>query len=96
MDKFLFDFLEVEADAFKAAVAEGRTDDEMVEWIKGNAREHSLGEKVAWNNRMRDLKVSDLPERIQFFMEAYIPKHVPKGRVVYRWFDVYDLEEGRL
>jgi hypothetical protein len=45
---------------------------------------------------MRDLRLSDLPEEAQEFLEDYIPRCLPKGRVVYRWFDVYDLEEKRM
>jgi len=29
-------------------------------------------------------------------MEDYIAKFVPRNRVVYHWFDAYDLEEERL
>ena len=28
--------------------------------------------------------------------EDYIPKFLPRHRVAYHWFDVYDLEEQRL
>ncbi|HWN93501.1 MAG TPA: hypothetical protein VNT99_00590 [Methylomirabilota bacterium] len=41
--------------------------------------------------------LSDLPPEIQEYMEDYIPKFLPpRHRVVYHWFDVYDLEEQRL
>jgi hypothetical protein len=29
-------------------------------------------------------------------MENYIPRYVPRNRIVYHWFDVYDLEEQRI
>src|SRR5262245_21401849 len=29
-------------------------------------------------------------------VEDYVQKYVPRNRVVYHWFDVYDLEEERL
>ena len=29
-------------------------------------------------------------------MEDYIRKYIPHHRVVYRYFDIYDLEEQRL
>jgi hypothetical protein len=29
-------------------------------------------------------------------MEDYIQKYIPRNRVVYHWFDVFDLEEERL
>ena len=51
---------------------------------------------IAWNNKERDLRLSDLPLDTQEFMEDYIAKFIPRNRVVYRWFDVYDLEEERL
>ena len=42
------------------------------------------------------MRLSDLPDEIQEFMEDYIRKFVPRNRVVYHWFDVYDLEEQRI
>ncbi len=45
---------------------------------------------------MRELRLSDLPDQAQEFLEGYIPECLPKGSVVYRWFDVYDIEEKRL
>ncbi len=39
---------------------------------------------------------SDLPPETQEYMEDYIVKFVPRNRIVYHWFDVYDLEEERL
>ena len=36
-----------------------------------------------------------LPET-QEYMEDYIAKFVPRNRIVYHWFDAYDLEEERL
>ena len=37
-----------------------------------------------------------MPQEIQEFLEGYINKHLPADRVVYRWLDVYDIEEQRL
>ena len=45
---------------------------------------------------MRELCLGDMPEKVQEFMEGYIREVLPAGRVVYRWFDVYDIEEKRL
>ena len=49
-----------------------------------------------WNNEERDLRLSDLSPELQEYMEDYIATFVPRHRVVYQWFDVYDLEEERL
>lgn len=83
-------------DAFRSFVATGAADDEVAAWISQHAKSHPRLEIIKWNNRMRDLQLSDLPDEAQEFLESYIPECLPKGRVVYRWFDVYDIEEKRL
>lgn len=40
--------------------------------------------------------ISEMPPNLQVFLEDYIAEFIPKGKVVYYWFDVYDYEEGRL
>ena len=77
-------------------VATGATDDEVAAWIGEHAKKRPRADIVVWNNRERDLRLSDLSPELQEYMEDYIPKYVPRHRVVYRWFDVYDLEEERL
>ena len=34
--------------------------------------------------------------QVQEFLEGYIPENIPAGKVVYVWFDVYDIEEKRI
>jgi len=96
LDRCFLEFVGITADDFKAQVATGASDADMIRWINEHARSRPPEEIVAWNNKMRELRLSDLPPRAQMFMEGYIPTHVPAGRVPYVWFDVYDLEEGRI
>ena len=51
---------------------------------------------IKWNNRMRETRISELPDASQEFLEGYIPQFIPKNRPVYYWFDVYDIEEQRI
>ena len=39
---------------------------------------------------------SDMNETIHFLAEDHIRKYVSRHRIVYRFFNVYDLEEQRL
>ena len=96
LDRHFFDFTGIDADVFRSFVATGASDDDVAAWISEHGRSRPRLEIIKWNNRMRDLRLSDLPDEAQEFLEGYIPECLPKGRVVYRWFDVYDLEEGRL
>jgi len=96
VDKRWLDFAEIEYDAFRAFVATGATDDEVAEWITTNAKQRPRQEIIVWNNQQRDARISDLPVETQVYMEDYINKYLPRNRVVYHWFDVYDIEEERM
>jgi len=96
LDNCLFDFIEITAAVFQNTAASGATDDEFAAWLQDNAKARPRIEIIQWNNRMRDTRISDLPDNLQEFLEDYIPRHVPQNRPVYRWFDVYDLEEQRI
>jgi hypothetical protein len=96
LDKRWLKIAELSYDAFRLLVATGATDEEIAAWIGEHAKKRSRADIVVWNNRERDLRLSDLSPELQEYMEDYIPKYVPRHRVVYRWFDVYDLEEQRL
>jgi hypothetical protein len=95
LDQRWLKFAEIDYDAFKSFVATGATDQEIARWIGENAK-RSPAEIIGWNNKERDLRLSDLPAETQEYMEDYIATFIPRNRVVYHWFDVYDLEEERL
>jgi hypothetical protein len=37
-----------------------------------------------------------MPIQLQVFLEGYIPQNIPTDKIVNYWFDVYDIEEGRI
>lgn len=96
LDQIWLKFAEIDYKAFRAFVATGATDDEIAAWIPQHAKKRPRAEIIAWNNKQRDLRLSDLSLELQEYMEDYIAKYIPRNRVVYHWFDVYDLEEERL
>jgi hypothetical protein len=96
IDQIWLKFAEVNYDEFRAFVATGAVDDEIADWIGKHSKARPRGELIAWNNQQRDLRLSDLPREIQEYMEDYIQQFIPRNRVIYHWFDVYDIEEERL
>ncbi len=96
IDRLFFEFAGIGSEAFQALVATGATDEQVAEWIGQRALARPRIDVIKWNNRQRETRLSDLPDKNQEFMEDYIPKFTPKNRPVYVWFDVYDLEEKRL
>lgn len=96
LDRLFFDFTGIRSDDFKSKVAEGATDAAMAEWITSRAVQKEAIEVIKWNNDLRGKRICEMPDELQEFLEGYIEEFVPKHRPVYVWFDVYDLEEGRL
>lgn len=96
LDRQFFDFTGIDSREFREFVATGATDAEVAEWIGRRAVQKSKLEIIKWNNKLRELRISELPDQAQEYLEDYIPKYIPKNRPVYYWFDVYDLEEERI
>lgn len=96
LDQTFFDFTRIDPDYFKDFVATGANDDMVSAWIQKNSRDQSKEEIVAWNNDLRYKRISEMPIKLQIFLEGYIQEFIPPERIVYHWFDVYDIEEGRI
>ena len=96
LDNQFLGFAGIDAEQFKAFVATGATDVEVAGWIEQHSKVKDRAEIVVWNNKLRCTRLCDMPIHLQEFLEGYIPQFVPKNRPVYVWFDVYDLEEGRI
>lgn len=95
LDKRFFEFAGLDAAAFKAFVATGAPDAGVSDWVTAQATRKDREEIVIWNNQQRDRRLSDLSPKSQVYMEDYIRTHLPAGSIVYHYFDIYDLEEGR-
>src|SRR2546425_13188701 len=58
-------FAEIDYNAYRAFVATGATDAEVVAWISEHAKKRSRADIVIWNNKERDLRLSDLSPELQ-------------------------------
>jgi hypothetical protein len=96
LDNLLFDFTGISADAFRAKVETGVNDEEFGAWLEAQTSSISNQDRIQWNNDLRYKRISEMPIELQEFLETYIPENLPSGKVVYYWFDVYDIEEERI
>lgn len=96
LDNFFFEFTEIKSEDFQAFVETGADDDAVAKWIQENAKEHTTEEIVVWNNSLRYKRISEMPVELQVFIEGYIAEFIPADKIVYHWFDIYDIEEGRI
>src|SRR5262249_55158167 len=83
LDQRWLNFAEIDYHDFRSIVATGATDDEIPDWIETHAKKRARAEIVVWNNKERDLLLSDLPNELQEYMEKYIQRYVPRNRIVY-------------
>ena len=92
----LWEFTGIDHEKFRAFVATGAGDEQVAAWLQSHSRVQEPGEIIAWNNRMRDKRVSELSAEAQAYLEDYIPQVVSNPAQVKVFFDVFDAEEGRL
>ena len=97
LDQVFLEFAGITAEDFKAQVATGADDAAMATWISENTKVKDDATRIQWNNDLRYKRISEMPVELQVFLESYLEEFIkPKGKTVYVWFDVYDIEEDRI
>ncbi len=76
-------------------IATGATDDQVGAWFVEQSG-CTAAQITQWNWQMRDKRMSDLSPELQVHLEQYVAQYLPPERPIYVWFDLYDIEEGRL
>jgi len=95
LDQMFLNFVGISAESFQDFVATGADDEAVANWIQENSSK-TQEEIVTWNNDLRYKRISEMPVDVQVYLESYIAEFIPQNRVVYYWFDVYDIEENRI
>jgi hypothetical protein len=92
LDRQFFDFTQLDAEAFKAEVAAGKADGEMLEWVHKNAaRKISPFEAVAWSAHQEQRAPSDAETR-EYFTKLH-QQAGPNREDISTWFDLLDLDD---
>ena len=99
-DKYLVDFLRIDAKAFEQRVLAGGTDEELLEWVRGHGRRLSEQETIQWSQDLlaRCPKDDSARQRFQGRLQEIATKRgVPVASLppVVTWADVIELDEGR-
>ncbi|MCE0522651.1 MAG: DUF5069 domain-containing protein [Methylacidiphilales bacterium] len=97
LDDIFFDFAGLKGPDFKEFVATGADDAAVAKWIEQHATKRPRIEIIKWNNEWRYKRISEAPDKMQEFMEDYIPQNVPPAviRHIRYFFDIFDAEEKR-
>ena len=100
-DKYLADFLGIDAKAFEQRVLAGGTDEELLAWVKTNSRKPSDQEIAQWSQGLLVSGPKDEASRRRF-QGRLKDIAIKRGEAVSSlpsdttWADVIELDEGRL
>ncbi|HEY0256874.1 MAG TPA: DUF5069 domain-containing protein [Candidatus Methylacidiphilales bacterium] len=69
-DQYLLTFKDVQADAVKAKLATGATDEEFLAWFEGQGTPKTKQEILEWSKGAEDFSMYNTPGRDQFVAEC--------------------------
>ena len=94
LDQVLFEFLGLDAEDFLSAVMPGATDDEVIKWVKANQVPRDEAEAEEFNKSISGLGPEDEESRAYF--ENTRQQVAPNRPDLHSWFDLIEVDEGRL
>lgn len=100
-DKYLVDFLGIDAKAFEQRVLAGGTDEELLAWVRANGHKSSDAEIAQWNKNLLASGPKDEAAGQRFqgrLQEVAAKRGVPLSTfpTVSTWADVIELDEERM
>lgn len=100
-DKYLIDFLQIDAKAFEQQVLAGESDEKLLSWVKTHGRKHSEEEIAQWSKGLLAGGPKDdaAKQRFQGRVQDIATKRgVPLASLppVTTWADVIELDEERM
>jgi hypothetical protein len=97
LDNIFLGFAGLKGSDLRDFVATGADDEAVAKWIEEHATKRPRIEIIKWNNEWRYKRISETPDKLQEFMEDYIPKNVPREVIhhIRYLIDIIDAEEKR-
>ncbi len=100
-DKYLIDFLGINAKAFEQKVLAGATDEELLVWVAANGQPHSHAEIAQFSQALLTSAPKDDATRARFqgrLDEIAKKRGVPVSMLpkISTWADAIELDEGRM
>jgi hypothetical protein len=92
LDQRFLEFAGINPDALKKQLAAGKSDGEILEWIKAHAKNKPAeAEILAWSAQQEQRAPGDVKTR-QFFHEIHT-QTAPERDDISTWFDLLDLDD---
>jgi hypothetical protein len=92
LDQQFLEFSGVDPEALKRKVAEGASDTEVLEWVRGNAKPLRNGAEIAaWSAWQEQRAPGDLEDNE--YLHGVQKALAPKRDDIVTWFDMLDLDD---
>lgn len=100
-DKYLIEFLQIDAKAFEQRVLAGGTEEELLAWVVAHGKALTSDEIAQWSKNLLASGPKDDAARQRFqgrLQDIATKRGVPVGSLpsVSTWADVIELDEGRM
>jgi hypothetical protein len=91
LDNMLFGWKKIAGDDFKSAVAEGKNDEEMAQWVDAHGDQVTEEEKQKWIDNMMKATLYNDPEKRDYFIEETKKLGLdPATTSLFDWLDADD------
>jgi hypothetical protein len=92
MDQRLIEFLGFDPEAMKKELAAGRSDGEILEWLRANSKHKRTDSEIAAWSALADQRTPSDTESRAYFNELHV-KAAPKREDIVTWFDLLDVDD---
>ncbi len=91
VDRMLFAFKGINAEEFKIFVAEGHSDEEIVEWVKSHGNQKSDDEIAIWSDGVDGTTYNNDPEKMEWFSGECKRLGIdPSSTTLFQYLDIDD------
>jgi hypothetical protein len=94
LDEIFFSFTGIDADEFKAFVALGSSDADILRWVEDRTQHLTQEQILAWGYENRVARPEDDEEKAYYEQQRL--SHSPDKLHITTWFELLDAEEGRI
>ncbi|PYI64181.1 MAG: DUF5069 domain-containing protein [Verrucomicrobia bacterium] len=91
LDRTLFGFKEIRGEDFRAQIEQGRSDEEIIEWLNQSGEEKTPAQIRRWSEKMEASSLHDDLEKRDFFVEETKKLGLdPEKTTTFEWLEVDD------
>ncbi len=91
LDRTLFGFKGIRGEDFRAQIEQGRSDEEIIEWLNQSGEEKTPAQIRRWSEKMEASSLHDDLEKRDFFVEETKKLGLdPEKTTTFEWLEVDD------